>query len=303
MSAGEKVDGRESLSTGEDARGSEGNRAVRVVVADDQAVVREGIVMLLGLLPGVEVVGAARDGEEAVALAAELAPDVVLMDLRMPRCDGVEATRRIREGHPGTEIVVLTTYADDDSLFPALQAGARGYLTKDASGEEIVRALRDVTDGRAGLSPSVQRRLLEQLLERNERAGWSGRSEPAGRPGDAEGAAGAMVVGPRGGAESPAGSGHPGDPGHPGHPGDPSHPGGLGGPAGDGLTERETEVLVLVADGLSNQEIAGRLRISTATVKTHINNLFAKTGVRDRAQAVRYAYQHGLVRAPGRRVT
>lgn len=146
--------------------------------------------MLLGLLPGVEVVGAARDGEEAVALAAELAPDVVLMDLRMPRCDGVEATRRIREGHPGTEIVVLTTYADDDSLFPALRAGARGYLTKDASGEEIVRALRDVTDGRAGLSPSVQRRLLEQLLERNERpernerAGWSGRPERAGRPGD-----------------------------------------------------------------------------------------------------------------------
>ncbi|MFG2897523.1 response regulator [Streptomyces zaomyceticus] len=297
------MDGREGLSTGEDARGAEGNRAVRVVVADDQAVVREGIVMLLGLLPGVEVVGAARDGEEAVALAAELAPDVVLMDLRMPRCDGVEATRRIREGHPGTEIVVLTTYADDDSLFPALQAGARGYLTKDASGEEIVRALRDVTDGRAGLSPSVQRRLLEQLLERNERAGWSGRAEPAGRPGDAEdaaGAAGAVVGRQRGGVERPTGLGHPGDSGGSGAPG---HSGGLGGPADDGLTERETEVLVLVADGLSNQEIAGRLRISTATVKTHINNLFAKTGVRDRAQAVRYAYQHGLVRAPGKRVT
>ncbi|MFG2836310.1 response regulator [Streptomyces zaomyceticus] len=306
MSAGEKVDGREGLSTGEDARGAEGNRAVRVVVADDQAVVREGIVMLLGLLPGVEVVGAARDGEEAVALAAQLAPDVVLMDLRMPRCDGVEATRRIREGHPGTEIVVLTTYADDDSLFPALQAGARGYLTKDASGEEIVRALRDVTDGRAGLSPSVQRRLLEQLLERNEqneRAGRSVRAEPAGRPGDAEdaeGAAGAVVGRPRGGVERPTGSGHSGDSGD---SGDSGYPGGLGGPADDGLTERETEVLVLVADGLSNQEIAGRLRISTATVKTHINNLFAKTGVRDRAQAVRYAYQHGLVRAPGKRVT
>ncbi|MEV4942351.1 response regulator transcription factor [Streptomyces zaomyceticus] len=306
MSAGEKVDGRDGLSTGEDARGAEGNRAVRVVVADDQAVVREGIVMLLGLLPGVEVVGAARDGEEAVALAAELAPDVVLMDLRMPRCDGVEATRRIRVGHPGTEIVVLTTYADDDSLFPALRAGARGYLTKDASGEEIVRALRDVTDGRAGLSPSVQRRLLEQLLERNERAGRSGRPEPAGRPGgveDAEAAAGAVVGRPGGGVERPTGSGHPGGSSGPGHSGDPGHPGGLGGPEDDGLTERETEVLVLVAGGLSNQEIAGRLRISTATVKTHINNLFAKTGVRDRAQAVRYAYQHGLVRAPGKRVT
>ncbi|MEU7294466.1 response regulator transcription factor [Streptomyces exfoliatus] len=237
----------------EGGRAAEGNRVVRVVVADDQAAVREGIVMLLGLLPGVEVVGAARDGEEAVALTVELAPDVVLMDLRMPRCDGVEATRRIRERHPGTEVVVLTTYADDDSLFPALRAGARGYLTKDAGGEEIVRALQDVSDGRAGLSPSVQRRLLEQLL--------------GARPD---------------GTES------------------------LGAPAAaqaDGLTERETEVLVLVADGLSNQEIAGRLRISTATVKTHINNLFAKTGVRDRAQAVRYAYQHGLVRAPGRSVT
>ncbi|WP_234285202.1 response regulator [Streptomyces venezuelae] len=249
------------MSADESARESanesahEGDRVVRVVVADDQAVVREGIVMLLGLLPGVEVVGAARDGEEAVALTAELAPDVVLMDLRMPRCDGVEATRRIRERHPGTEIVVLTTYGDDDSLFPALRAGARGYLTKDAGGEEIVRALRDVTDGRAGLSPAVQRRLLDQLGE------GAGRQES---PVAAEGAAAS---------------------------------------SGDGLTERETEVLVLVADGLSNQEIAGRLRISTATVKTHINNLFAKTGVRDRAQAVRYAYQHGLVRAPGRRVT
>ncbi|MFF3841625.1 response regulator [Streptomyces sp. NPDC001930] len=265
MTADERAAG---LPRPEDVDSWEGVRVVRVVVADDQAVVREGIVMLLGLLAGVEVVGSARDGEEAVALTAELAPDVVLMDLRMPRCDGVEATRRIRERHPGTEIVVLTTYADDDSLFPALRAGARGYLTKDAGGEEIVRALRDVTDGRAGLSPTVQRRLLEQLLERGEGP------EPAGSSGG---------TGP--GAADPAVTAGP------------------VAPEADGLTERETEVLVLVADGLSNQEIAGRLRISTATVKSHINNLFAKTGVRDRAQAVRYAYQHGLVRAPGRRVT
>ncbi|WP_442809737.1 response regulator [Streptomyces sp. SR27] len=278
-------------------RGAEGvsGPVVRVVVADDQAVVREGIVMLLGLLPGVEVVGAARDGEEAVALTAELGPDVVLMDLRMPRCDGVEATCRIREQYPGTEVVVLTTYADDDSLFPALRAGARGYLTKDAGGEEIVRALRDVTDGRAGLSPGVQRRLLEQLLERG-----------AGPAGELAGGGPGAGHGPRQGAL--------GDSGAPGASGAPR---GLGEGAGvtraggggvaasqvDGLTERETEVIALVADGLSNQEIAGRLRISTATVKTHINNLFAKTGVRDRAQAVRYAYQHGLVRAPGKRVT
>ncbi|MFD6751183.1 response regulator, partial [Streptomyces anthocyanicus] len=119
----------------------EGGKPARVVVADDQTVVREGIVMLLGLLPGIEVVGAAGDGNEAVELVARLAPDVVLMDLRMPRCDGVEATRRIRSEHPGTQVVVLTTYADDESLFPALRAGARGFLTQDAGGDEIVRGV------------------------------------------------------------------------------------------------------------------------------------------------------------------
>ncbi|MHB9858546.1 response regulator transcription factor [Streptomyces sp. YIM S03343] len=221
-----------------------GLRTARVVVADDQTVVREGIVMLLGLLPGVEVVGAAGDGDEAVKLVAELDPDVVLMDLRMPRCDGVEATRRIRSEHPRTQVVVLTTYADDDSLFPALRAGARGYLTKDGGGEEIVRAVHSVLSGDAGLSPSIQRRLLERL------------SEPVPQP--------------------PA-------------PAEPP----------DGLTARETEVLVLMAEGLDNREIARTLQVSTATVKTHINNLFAKTGLKDRAGAVRYAYAKGLVRPPG----
>ncbi|CAM5694984.1 response regulator [Streptomyces purpurascens] len=216
-------------------------KPARVVVVDDQTVVREGIVMLLGLLPGIEVVGAAGDGEEAVRLVAELAPDVVLMDLRMPRCDGVEATRRIRAQHPGTQVVVLTTYADDESLFPALAAGARGYLTKDAGGDEIVRAVHSVLSGQAGLSPSIQRRLLERLAEPRPAA-------PAEIP--------------------------------------------------DGLTVRETEVLVLIADGLSNQEIGRRLHVSTATVKTHINNLFAKAGIKDRVQAVRYAYRKGLVRPP-----
>lgn len=219
----------------------------RVIVADDQAVVREGIVMLLGLLPGIDVVGAAKDGEEAVALVGELAPDVVLMDLRMPRCDGVEATRRIRERYPSTQVVVLTTYADDDSLFPALRAGARGYLTKDAGGDEIVKAVRDVMAGDAGLAPGVQRRLLERV------SAVSAVPEREAVP--------------------------------------------------DGLTARETEVLSLVAEGLSNHEIARRLHIGPATVKTHINNIFAKSGVRDRAQAVRYAYQHGLIQPPGTNIT
>jgi DNA-binding NarL/FixJ family response regulator len=218
-------------------------KPARVVVADDQTVVREGIVMLLGLLPGIEVVGSAGDGEEAVALVARTAPDVVLMDLRMPRCDGVEATRRIRAEHPGTQVVVLTTFADDESLFPALAAGARGYLTKDAGGDEIVRAVHSVLSGDAGLSPGIQRRLLERLTEPEpEQAG------PAQPP--------------------------------------------------DGLTARETEVLLLIAEGLSNPEIARRLHVSTATVKTHINNLFTKTGLKDRAQAVRYAFGKGLVRPP-----
>ncbi|MEU9101102.1 response regulator transcription factor [Streptomyces sp. NPDC048361] len=216
---------------------------IKVVVADDQSVVREGIVMLLGLLPGIDVIGSARDGEEAVTLTAQLAPDIVLMDLRMPRCDGVEATRRIRAEHPGTEVVILTTYADDDSLFPALQAGARGYLTKDAGGEEIVKSIQDVLSGQAGLAPSIQRRLLERVTT----------SPPVAVPGELP----------------------------------------------DGLTTREGEVLRLVAEGMSNPEISRALHISTATVKTHINNIFGKSGVRDRAQAVRYAYRNGLADPPG----
>ncbi|MEV5597939.1 response regulator transcription factor [Streptomyces sp. NPDC052496] len=222
----------------------------RVLVADDQTVVREGIVMLLGLLPGIEVVGSAGDGEEALRLTAELAPDVVLMDLRMPRCDGVQATRRIRTEHPGTEVVVLTTYADDDHLFPALEAGARGYLTKDADGDEIVRAIEDVLSGEAGLSPKVQRRLLERFAEPVRTAAPAAPAEPP-----------------------------------------------------DGLTAREVEVLRLVAEGLSNPEIARSLHVSNATVKTHINNLFAKAGLRDRAQAIHYAYRHGLAQPPGSSIT
>ncbi|MGA3185154.1 MAG: response regulator transcription factor [Candidatus Dormibacteria bacterium] len=214
---------------------------IRVLIADDQTVVREGLATLLAAMEGVEVVGSARDGEEAVSLAALRRPDVVLMDLRMPRCDGVEATRRLTAEQPEVRVVVLTTYADDASVFAALQAGARGYLTKDAGAGEIAQAIRTVHAGEALLDPSVQRRLLESLR------------------------APAATVAP----EPP-------------------------GPLPDGLTQREAEVLALIAGGLSNQEIAARLHVSETTVKTHINNLFSKTGVRDRAQAVRYAYGHGL---------
>jgi DNA-binding NarL/FixJ family response regulator len=207
----------------------------RVLVADDQTVVREGLVLVLDLIPGVEVVGTAADGEEAVRLAGERRPDVVLMDLRMPRMDGVEATRRIRDGHPDVQVVVLTTYADDQSVFSALRAGARGFLTKSASAEEIAQAIAVVHEGDAQLDPSVQRRLLETM---------TGMQPRKGRP--------------------------------------------------TGLTSREEDVLRLIARGRSNAEIARELFISEATVKTHINNLFAKAGLRDRAQAVRYAYEHGL---------
>lgn len=211
----------------------------RVVVVDDQTVVREGLVLLLGLLPGTEVVASAGDGAEGVRLVAEHAPDVVLMDLRMPRVDGVEATRLITELHPGTAVVVLTTYSDDVSVLAALKAGARGYLTKDADAEEIARALTEVRAGATSLGRAARERLVV-----------------------------AAVSGP------PA----------------PSRSSGLP----DGLTAREGEVLTLIAEGHSNSEIARRLTIGESTVKTHINNLFAKAGVRDRAQAVRYAYRHGL---------
>jgi DNA-binding NarL/FixJ family response regulator len=210
---------------------------IRVLVADDQRVVREGLVLLLELLGGIEVVGAAADGEQALALAADLRPDVVLMDLRMPRLDGVAATRRLRERDPGVRVIALTTYDDEHSVMEAVRAGARGYLTKDAGAEEIRQALEAVVRGEAAIDPAVQHHLLDALAT---------------------------------GAPATAGT------------------------LPDGLTPREAEVLSLIAEGLSNAEIAHRLVVSEATVKSHINHLFTKIGVRDRAQAVTYAYRHDL---------
>ena len=221
---------------------------VTVVVADDQSAVREGLVLLLGTLPGISVAGQASDGDAAVDLVARTRPQVVLMDLNMPGCDGVAATRRITAEHPGTRVVVLTTYADDESIIGALQAGALGYLTKDATRAEIGRALRAAAAGQAVLDPDVQRRLL---------------SAAARAP------------------EMPA------------PPGAPGSPGGAGSGEADDLTPREAEVLRLIAAGQSNREIARTLFVSEATVKTHVNRIFAKTASRDRAQAIRYAYTHG----------
>ena len=141
----------------------ERGRPIRVLVADDQRVVREGLTMVLGLLDGVEVVGAAADGDEAVALSPPSSPDVVLMDLRMPRCDGVEATRRLRRAHPAIKVIVLTTYADDHSVLDALQAGARGYLTKDAGAEEIRRRSSTSRRGEAAIDPAVQHHLIDAI--------------------------------------------------------------------------------------------------------------------------------------------
>jgi DNA-binding NarL/FixJ family response regulator len=218
---------------------------VRVLLADDQRLVRESLATLLGLLGGIELVATASDGEEAVALAAEHRPQVVLMDLRMPRLDGIEATRRLRESQPDVRVIALTTFADDESVLGALRAGARGYLTKDASGEDIRSAIELVAAGEAALDPAVQHHVVAAV---------------AGDSGLAAGSAG------------------------------PALP--------DDLTPREAEVLALIAEGLTNAEIAERLVVSPTTVKSHINHLFGKAGIRDRAQAINYAYRHGLASPP-----
>ncbi|MBE3013788.1 response regulator transcription factor [Microbispora sp. NEAU-D428] len=252
----------------------------RVLVVDDQAVVRDGLVLLLGLLPDIEVVGSASDGEAALRLVTAERPDVVLMDLRMPRMDGVEATRRIRAEFPDTQVVVLTTYTDDESVFAALRAGARGFLTKSADAEEIARAVTTVMNGDAQLDPGVQRRLLNTV---------TGTAPPGETPGTAAAPAQRSRFSPRHTRQAPRANRTP-------RAGTPPYAGtssGAGTPP-DGLTPREAEVLRLIARGMSNAEIAAALFISEATVKTHINNLFAKARVRDRAQAVAYAYRTGL---------
>ena len=218
---------------------TENPEPVTVVVADDQSAVRQGLVLLLGTVPGIAVTGEAEDGEAAVEMVAAKNPQVVLMDLNMPRCDGVEATRRIRASHRQTQVVVLTTYSDDESIIGALQAGALGYLTKDATRAEIGRAVLAAAAGQAVLDPAGA---AAAAVGRRPRA----RRRAARRAAD-----------------------------------------------DTDLTPRESEVLRLIAAGKSNREIARALFVSEATVKTHVNRIFAKTGSRDRTQAMRYAYTHG----------
>jgi DNA-binding NarL/FixJ family response regulator len=217
---------------------------IRVLLADDQALVRAGFRALLDAEADIEIAGEANDGEEAVRLAKDLSPDVVLMDIRMPGMDGLAATRRIAEDPAlgGVRIVILTTFDLDDYVFEALRAGASGFLVKDTEPAELIQAVRVVAAGEALLSPVITRRLIAEFASR------------AKEPPPAK--------------------------------------------ALETLTEREREVLTLVASGLSNDEIAGRLFMSPATAKTHVSRAMMKLGARDRAQLVVFAYEAGLVR-PG----
>jgi DNA-binding NarL/FixJ family response regulator len=218
---------------------------IRVLLADDQALVRAGFRALLDAEPDIEVVAEAADGLDAVRRAQETVPDVVLMDIRMPGVDGLEATRRItaEPALAGTRIVILTTFELDEYLFEALRVGAAGFLVKDTEPVDLLRGVRAVAAGDALLSPGVTRRLIEAFADRSRR---------------------------------------------------PSPPP----PALDQLTDREREVVALVGEGMSNDEIAGRLVVSKATAKTHVSRAMIKLGARDRAQLVVYAYENGLVR-PG----
>ncbi|MEU8483752.1 MULTISPECIES: response regulator transcription factor [unclassified Streptomyces] len=218
---------------------------IRVLIADDQMMVREGFSVLLNAMPGIEVVGEAVNGREAVARVRELSPDVVLMDIRMPELNGIEATREIAAMDGAAKVLVLTTFDLDEYVYEALRAGASGFLLKDASARQLADGVRVVAGGEALLAPSVTRRLITEFSKLSETP-----KLPA-------------VANPEAFGE---------------------------------LTERETEVLVLIAQGLSNAEIAGRLVVAESTIKTHVSRVLVKLGLRDRTQAAVFAYEARLVR-------
>ncbi|MER7490218.1 response regulator transcription factor [Streptomyces sp. NPDC126497] len=218
---------------------------IRVLIADDQQMVRQGFTVLLNTQPDIEVVGQAVNGVDAVAQVAELAPDVVLMDIRMPELGGIEATALITGATPHIRVLVLTTFDLDEYVYEALRAGASGFLLKDASADQLAEAVRVVAAGDALLAPGVTRRLIAEFSRLDARP----RSPLKQRVGD--------------------------------------------------LTGRETEVLALIAQGLSNAEIAARLVVAEQTVKTHVGRILVKLGLRDRTQAAVFAYESGLVRPSG----
>ncbi len=212
------------------------NQAIRVLIVDDHTIVRKGIRALLAEIEGLEVVGEAADGQEAVAQAEALHPDVILMDLAMPKLDGIEATRQIKASQPESRILVMTSFAADDKVFPAIKAGALGYLLKESDPEDLVQAIRQIHRGESSLHPTIARKVLQEI------------THPADRP-----------------------------------------------PTPNPLTEREAQVLRLVAQGLSNPDIAKKLNISDPTVRTHVSNIMSKLHLATRIQAALYALREGLV--------
>ena len=238
---------------------------IRVLVVDDQALVRGGFRTILDSEDGIEVVGEAATGDEAIARVAELAPDVVCMDVQMPGMDGLEATRRITaDAASAAAVLVLTTFNREDYLFAALDAGASGFLLKNSSPEQLIEAVQVVARGDALLSPDVTRRVIEAVA-----AAGRGTVTTAGR----------AAADPR--LEPLAAT----------QPAQPAQPAELA-----TLTDREREVLELLAEGISNAEIAQRMWVGEATVKTHVSKVLMKLGLRDRVHAVVYAYEHGVVR-------
>ncbi|QDO51543.1 response regulator transcription factor [Streptomyces sp. RLB3-5] len=220
---------------------------IRVLIADDQQMVRQGFSVLLGAMPDIEVVGEAVNGRDAVERVRELGPDVVLMDIRMPEMNGIEATREIVAADSAAKVLVLTTFDLDEYVYQALRAGASGFLLKDASARQLADGVRVVAAGEALLAPSVTKRLITEFSKLSDA--------------------------PRLSATAQAAYGE--------------------------LTERETEVLVLIAQGLSNAEIASRLFVAESTIKTHVGRILVKLGLRDRTQAAVFAYESGLVRPSG----
>ncbi|MCX2922400.1 response regulator [Streptomyces sp. NEAU-W12] len=218
---------------------------IRVLVVDDQQMVRQGFTVLLNTQPDIEVIGQAVDGLDAVAQVADLTPDVVLMDIRMPELGGIEATRRVTAATSHVRVLVLTTFDLDEYVYEALRAGASGFLLKDASSDQLAHAVRVVAAGDALLAPGITRRLIAEFARLEDRPRSPLRERVAG------------------------------------------------------LTERETEVLGLIAQGLSNAEIALRLVVAEQTVKTHVGRILVKLGLRDRTQAAVFAYESGLVRPSG----